>query len=108
MGKIKRKFDIQFKIQICQAIKSGHPGSQRLPRVPASKIPGRGVACQVRLRLSGEPITDAGQAVGTGSREAQGEGRRADDDHRPSKKSRGLETPSAKRRFVDRHREQLG
>lgn len=86
----------------------GHPGSQRLPRVPASKIPGRGVACQVRLRLSGEPITDAGQAVGAGSREAQGEGRRADDDHRPSKKSRGLETPSAKRRFVDRHREQLG
>ena len=86
----------------------GSSDDRVLPRKPDPADCRRGLASAVRGRDPGSQDHRPGKGAGTGEREAQGQGRRADHDDRPFKKSGGLQKAADKRRFVHHHREEFG
>jgi len=106
-GKSKKKIYGRVQRGGCSASALGNLNQRDLSGASASSPDSDRLAEQVRRRQEPSQVQFKRESTSTPNREATGQGWRADDDHRPFKKTRRELTTEEKRRWVRDHREEF-
>ena len=109
MGKIRRKFETDFKRQLIAQIEAGQT-TRRPSRARSSDIQKRHrtMARSLPEQRPGRSSLQSRTAIGSRERKAQSQGGRAGYADGLFKKIASLGSAAEKRRYIDNHREELG